>query len=95
MPTFIKDEYLYFNVNDYVEVQLTDEGRAFLKKQDEEFYKDYPAVRKYTPKREDENGWSQWQMHELMEELGSGTSVAKLRFATSIRIKKQNLKEEQ
>ena len=47
---------LEFNINRYCWVQLTDRGRKILED-------------KWSPE-EDENGWSRWQMHDLMLTFG-------------------------
>lgn len=91
-PADEKSEYLYFNVNEYVEVRLTDDGRKFLEKTHDAMYKEYPTIGKYKPPVE-VDGWSKWQMHELMEQLGSQCTMAGLAFYTNIRFKRDVLKE--
>lgn len=59
-----------FNINHIVEVKLTDTGRAELKRQDEALRKEFPKLSEFQPRKEDDDGWSVWQMHELMERLG-------------------------
>ena len=61
-----------FNVNHTVRVKLTDIGRNELLKQQTELYADHPESlkREYNPKPEDENGWSEWQLHDLMNRFG-------------------------
>ncbi len=60
-----------FNINSTVRVRLTDHGRRLLRIEHEKFWAntarpDYP----YTPPKEDEGGWSEWQLWCLMRELG-------------------------
>lgn len=52
-----------FNLNSKVRVRLTDYGRERLR---------IDTIRycKYTPCKEDSEGWSVWQMWSLMEKLG-------------------------
>ena len=62
-----------FNVNHYVRVKLTPEGHRLLRKQHDEIYERTLHFHKpdYVPPKEDEDGWSQWQLHDLMFRLGS------------------------
>ncbi len=59
-----------FNINNYVKVRLTDEGRKIVKKS-KGFYKvlggDYSEVEI----TEDLEGWSLWQMWDLMSTFGA------------------------
>jgi hypothetical protein len=57
-----------FNINDYAFVKLTDKGRAELKLQHEESALHFNMM--YVPKQEDEEGWSKWQCHHLMNTFG-------------------------
>ena len=64
--------FLPFNVNDYVRVRLTDRGRQIHR---ENFRKlnatlVLHADIKYTPPPEDADGWSEWQMWDLMSTFG-------------------------
>ena len=63
-------KYVDFNVNFYVWVKLTDSGRKELEKQHNDLYGRFGLKRKYTPISEDEDGWSRWQMHSLMNYFG-------------------------
>jgi hypothetical protein len=62
-----------FNINNYVRVRLTDAGRARHRKNHE----DRSCGRTYWPPyrlpREDSDGWSEWQMWDLMSEFGTMT----------------------
>lgn len=55
--------YTKFNINDTVKVKLTEHGKKIHRGNNSNFT--------YTPPREDENGYSSWQMWSLMEEFGS------------------------
>ena len=59
-----------FNVNDHVKVKLTDVGRRAIVKNHERLFgaraNQYP-MRKVD---EDADGWSRWQLWDLMQEFG-------------------------
>ena len=63
-----------FNINHYVKVKLTERGRKILKEQHEEFVRASPGISEnmkiYKPQKEDDEGWSTWQMWDLMSTLG-------------------------
>jgi hypothetical protein len=59
-----------FNINDKVRVKLTDYGREVLKSDHELFWKSVGKTMEYRPPKEDENGWSTWQLWSLMHYLG-------------------------
>lgn len=76
------------NINDYVKVQLTDRGRNIHRRHWENLHEQMPsAFDKYTPPKEDMEGWSMWQAWELMRmfgpHLGNGVPVP---FNTTIRV---------
>lgn len=62
--------YIRFNINYYVRVKLTEYGKKILRENYEEFRKSFPLVGDYQEPKEDENGWSKWQLWVLMSELG-------------------------
>jgi hypothetical protein len=72
-----------FNVNDNVKVKLTDKGRIALQENHQKFLARMEAhslkvsnlLKVFTPKKEDANGWSTWQLWHLMEELGPHISI--------------------
>ncbi len=77
-----------FNINHDVKVKLTDIGRSVLKENWSSLHKEFPAsFKKYTPKKEDSEGWSTWQLWTLMGAFGhcmhNGTNVP---FETEIEI---------
>jgi hypothetical protein len=55
-----------FNINDRVRVKLTDLGRKIHR----ENWEPIVAPRAYHPRDEDKDGWSEWQMWELMNMFG-------------------------
>lgn len=61
-----------FNLNQYIAVQLTPEGKGELERQYNEL-RDYylNALPEYQPPREDCEGWSIWQGHIIFNALGS------------------------
>jgi hypothetical protein len=80
---------LDFNINHYVHVKLTDAGRKMHRVRYEaligERLRDlYP----YQAPEEDSDGWSRWQLHDLMNTFGLHTTVGcmDLPFETTIRI---------
>lgn len=77
-----------FNINNYVHVRLTDHGRRCLRKSYDDLVRAQGGREpwKYTPPKEDADGWSKWQLHELMNSLGEHLWVgAEPVFETTIR----------
>ena len=64
-----------FNMNDYIRVRLTDEGREIHRRNHEALMRTLPASASeafpYQPPKEDEDGWSEWQGWCLMKEFGA------------------------
>lgn len=59
------------NINEDVQVQLTDHGRRIHREQHDEFNKSFPHLKlKYTKPKEDNGGWSKWQLWHLMQVFG-------------------------
>ena len=58
-----------FNLNDTVWVQLTDFGLAELEREHEVLYGKL-GMASYKPPRTNEDGWSKWQLWELMNTFG-------------------------
>lgn len=60
--------YVPFNLNDCVRVRLTDHGGKILRERFRKLNASIPltADLKYEPKKEDADGWSRWQLHDLM-----------------------------
>jgi hypothetical protein len=83
-----------FNINDTVRVRLTDYGRAVLRddwQSTTNIYYARPEQRairgEYKPPKEDEHGWSEWQLWALMEAFGEHTGHGcRLCFETEIEI---------
>lgn len=77
-----------FNINDNVFVKLTDLGRTELKRQHDQLNKEINGVLGgYRPIVEDKDGWSKWQLHDLMNHFGHMMYVGfEMPFETTIRI---------
>ena len=78
--------FVPFNINDFVRVKLTDEGRRIHR---ERFRKLNAKVKitsnlKYSPPVEDKDGWSRWQLWVLMEMFGEHTGPCKDPFLVDI-----------
>jgi hypothetical protein len=62
-----------FNLNETVKVKLNDHGRSILRENHDRFIGTHHVPEKmvkYTPPKEDENGYSSWQFWHLMKEFG-------------------------
>jgi hypothetical protein len=60
-----------FNLNEHVRVKLTAHGRQILRSQHEVWLKSIPKLGDFVLPKEDEDGWSEWQMWHLMETFGN------------------------
>jgi len=84
------------NINSTVKVKLTDYGRKVLEIQHNEFWSSYGKLDEfpYIPREEDENGFVEFQLWELMETLGSYEGVCKEPVMdTTILIDEKDLKD--
>lgn len=78
--------HLPFNINENVRVKLTARGREIHRQRYE------PLCAKtgltYRPKTEDADGWSVWQLWDLMNLFGSAIQLGKsdLPFSTQIEV---------
>jgi hypothetical protein len=84
-----------FNINDQVKVRLTERGRAEIQRQHEELSKyvlqQTDKLFIYSPKDEDEYGWSTWMLWDLMKTFGSLLSTGGQNFfETEIEIIEQD-----
>lgn len=78
-----------FNINGHVRVQLTDHGRAILKASHDKLFGEIGLLEKYpfTPPKEDEGGWSDFQMWDLMQSFGPHIGMTRENcFETTIEI---------
>ena len=63
-----------FNINKNVFVQLTDAGRKIHRESFYESFSEWDYKPNYIFPKEDEDGWSKWQMWKLMQEFGESMS---------------------
>jgi hypothetical protein len=59
-----------FNINNDVKVKLTDFGRKTHRANHDMAFMGWQRPPKYVPPTEDADGWSRWQMWNLMNEFG-------------------------
>lgn len=59
-----------FNINDKVKVRLTDKGRDELRAQYEDLQLFCTSIRPYQEPVEDAQGYSEWQLWDLMSRFG-------------------------
>lgn len=72
-----------FNLNDHVLVRLTEHGRKLHRDDYDKSKSPYP----YKEPEEDEQGWSKWQLWELMRAFGPHLyNGCELPFETTIEI---------
>ena len=65
-----------FNINDSVLVKLTDKGREIHRNWHEELRRQVPTYKgTYLPPKEDENGYSRFQLWSLMNYFGPFCSL--------------------
>jgi hypothetical protein len=60
-----------FNINEYVYVKLTDAGMDELKRQYNDLKLKFPTLDELKEPNTDINGFSKWQMHDLMNRFGN------------------------
>lgn len=79
-------EYYDFNINETVKVKLTDVGRQILKKDREEFWLNR-SNRPFNPPKEDDEGYSEWQMWALMQAFSHHIGMSEFApYDTTIKI---------
>jgi hypothetical protein len=61
---------MQFNVNHYVRVKLKQKGLDELRRQHEEVRRRAPAIREWKAPKVDEEGYSMFQLWDLMSSLG-------------------------
>lgn len=59
-----------FNINEVVLVKLTEFGKQKLREQDEQFEREHRIKVSSSIPEEDSEGWSRWQLWDLMNRLG-------------------------
>jgi hypothetical protein len=66
-----------FNINHDVRVKLTDRGMSLHKESHDKFWAQFEReAPKYTPPKEDADGWSTWQLWTLMHDFGPYISMS-------------------
>jgi hypothetical protein len=86
-------DYAEFNINDSVKVRLTDLGRKIHRKEHERIFAGTPHASKYTPPKEDADGYSIWQLWILMDYFGEYVGMAReLPFETTILIAQSDIR---
>lgn len=89
--------FVTFNVNDYVQVRLTDRGRVCLRENYDKLNAAYGGKLPFnhTPPKEDKDGWSRWQAWSLMQDLGPHISMGmKPPFEMTIRVEVERLNDQ-
>lgn len=83
-----------FNINDFVFVRLTEAGRQWDRQRHDTIF-GYLTPKEhfvYEPPKEDAEGWSKWQMWQLMEVFGSRIHLASQpMFDGTIRLDEKDL----
>jgi hypothetical protein len=78
---------LRFNANDKVRVRLTDEGRRIHRAKHFSLFANWKEPPPYSAPTEDADGWSEWQMHDLMQQFGSSMVIGcRVPFETEIEL---------
>ncbi len=87
-----------FNINYNVKVRLTKFGKELHRQRWEDFWNSYGKFEyqfPYTPPKEDENGYCEFQMWELMEKFGPYCGLGcEPPFDTVILINEKDLKDD-
>ena len=87
-----------FNTNSHVYVMLNERGLKELERQHNKRRKEFPDVdcfnKPFEKPEEDENGYSKWQLWNLMIKLGPiiGPGFGDIAFETTILIDEKDLK---
>jgi len=88
-PSFVR-----FNVNHYVRVKITQHGKKCLRKNYDDLAKSYGGKLgfKFRLPKADADGWTQFQMHDLMANFGQHMYCGcKIPFETEIEILFENV----
>ena len=76
-----------FNINDHVRVKLTAAGKRIMQENHNELYSIMRNPPAFVLPKEDDDGWSSWQLWCLMHEFGSHIRMAcELPFESEIEI---------
>ena len=81
-----------FDVNHWVQVRLTPRGRELHRQNWEAIFQNIPNASPYSPPQEDGDGWSRWQLWELMKVFGPHINLgAQLPFQPEMRFEKLDI----
>lgn len=69
---------MLFNVNNSINVKLTELGYKILKEDHDNFYKSIGRTKEYVPPKEDSNGRVRFQMWDFMNTFGDYCSLGSL-----------------
>lgn len=93
----VQPRYLAFNLNAYVRVKLTEHGREMLRQRADYINKALhdrgcDARVEYDDIAEDADGWSEWQLWDLMHKFGDHVShgTVHMPFETDMQIVLKN-----
>lgn len=76
-----------FNINEWVSVRLTDLGRAHHRADFDQWTKEAGLNLEYRPPKEDAEGWSKFQMWNLMHLFGPLCGLGReVPFETTIKL---------
>jgi len=74
-----------FNINEYVRVRLSSEGLAILMDRHSDLARRWPSVGDFVPPKVDSDGWSEFQLWNLMQIFGPHITMGcKPPFETTI-----------
>lgn len=87
------DDLLLFNLNHDVRVKLTPVGREILRKQHDALMAAYGDKYPFVEPATDADGWSRFQMWDLMNELGAACFMGcRTPFETTVAFERKDLK---
>jgi len=78
-----------FNLNDKVKVKLNAEGHEIMRCEHQAYADAFPgAFGEFKPKEQDADGWSEWQLWDLMHTFGREVRMGNMHlpFETEIEI---------
>lgn len=88
----VTKDVVKFDINNFVRVKLTDMGKRILEKDSTRMVFDNRIIKKFEVK-EDSDGWSEWQLWDLMATFGEYMhDGCKVPFETEVEIPTESLK---
>ena len=76
-----------FNLNDNVKVKLTEKGLNILRVDHDELRTHVPSLREFTPPTVDSEGYSTFQLWDLMERFGNQMYMGNTNYPIEMDIK--------